>query len=149
MLGSPYTYALSNSELCPYKGVIRWLDVLHSFTAVFIYTVKLISLNIFFVNSYPDATDEELSQLDNVCIICRDEMTSGKKLPCNHIFHAHCLRSWFQRQQSCPTCRMDVLRPTEQQQQQQQRRQAQAQAHPPQQQPQQPPGFPPQGKDIL
>lgn len=61
---------------------------------------------------YPDATPEELQQGDNVCIICREEMTTGcKKLPCNHIFHTSCLRSWFQRQQTCPTCRMDVLRP--------------------------------------
>ncbi|XP_067119818.1 E3 ubiquitin-protein ligase synoviolin A [Centruroides vittatus] len=62
---------------------------------------------------YPDATPEELATVDNVCIICREEMTGGgssKKLPCNHIFHATCLRSWFQRQQTCPTCRMDVLR---------------------------------------
>ncbi|BFZ07996.1 hypothetical protein BsWGS_11035 [Bradybaena similaris] len=60
---------------------------------------------------YPDATAEELSAGDNVCIICREEMTTGcKKLPCNHIFHTSCLRSWFQRQQSCPTCRLEVLR---------------------------------------
>jgi len=26
-----------------------------------------------------------------------------KKLPCGHIFHFHCLRSWLERQQSCPT----------------------------------------------
>jgi hypothetical protein len=38
-------------------------------------------------------------------------MTNAKKLPCNHIFHISCLRSWFQRQQTCPTCRMDVLQP--------------------------------------
>ncbi|KAF2349883.1 Zinc finger RING-type [Trinorchestia longiramus] len=64
---------------------------------------------------YPDATADELQQADNVCIICREEMVvnSGvKKLPCNHLFHALCLRSWFQRQQTCPTCRLDVLRPT-------------------------------------
>ncbi|XP_054712103.1 LOW QUALITY PROTEIN: E3 ubiquitin-protein ligase synoviolin-like [Uloborus diversus] len=64
---------------------------------------------------YPDATAEELATVDNVCIICREEMSgsgSSKKLPCNHIFHASCLRSWFQRQQTCPTCRMDVLRVT-------------------------------------
>lgn len=30
---------------------------------------------------------------------------SIKKLPCDHIFHKSCLRSWFQRQQTCPTCR--------------------------------------------
>ncbi|TRY88710.1 hypothetical protein DNTS_006276 [Danionella cerebrum] len=60
---------------------------------------------------YPDATPEDLQAMDNVCIICREEMVTGaKKLPCNHIFHSSCLRSWFQRQQTCPTCRMDVLR---------------------------------------
>nr|XP_023030277.1 E3 ubiquitin-protein ligase synoviolin A-like [Leptinotarsa decemlineata] len=60
---------------------------------------------------YPDATSEELEAADNVCIICREEMTTAsKKLPCNHIFHTACLRSWFQRQQTCPTCRLNILR---------------------------------------
>lgn len=60
---------------------------------------------------YPDATPEELQAADNVCIICREEMTTAsKKLPCNHIFHTACLRSWFQRQQTCPTCRLNILR---------------------------------------
>ncbi|XP_048518084.1 E3 ubiquitin-protein ligase synoviolin isoform X2 [Dendroctonus ponderosae] len=60
---------------------------------------------------YPDATPEELLATDNVCIICREEMaTACKKLPCNHIFHTSCLRSWFQRQQTCPTCRLNILR---------------------------------------
>ena len=45
---------------------------------------------------YPDATAEELANTDNVCIICREEMVAGsaKKLPCGHIFHRNCLRSW-------------------------------------------------------
>ncbi|XP_071477983.1 E3 ubiquitin-protein ligase synoviolin B-like [Diadema antillarum] len=69
---------------------------------------------------YPDATAEDLASTDNICIICREEMVVAeaggagggacKKLPCGHIFHSSCLRSWFQRQQTCPTCRMDVLR---------------------------------------
>ncbi|XP_045183100.2 E3 ubiquitin-protein ligase synoviolin B-like [Mercenaria mercenaria] len=60
---------------------------------------------------YPDVTTEELQSGDNVCIICREDMVMAcKKLPCNHIFHTSCLRSWFQRQQTCPTCRMEVLR---------------------------------------
>ncbi|XP_037318477.1 E3 ubiquitin-protein ligase synoviolin [Pungitius pungitius] len=76
---------------------------------------------------YPDATAEDLQASDNVCIICREEMVTGaKKLPCNHIFHSSCLRSWFQRQQTCPTCRMDVLRASNNNQ-----TPAQAQAPPP------------------
>ncbi|RDB25352.1 E3 ubiquitin-protein ligase HRD1 [Hypsizygus marmoreus] len=75
---------------------------------------------------YPNATAEELRTIsDRTCIICREEMilhdqgqapnssdgpnTTPKKLPCGHIFHFHCLRSWLERQQSCPTCRRTVL----------------------------------------
>lgn len=78
---------------------------------------------------YPNATQEEMSAMsDHTCIICREEMVlpdpatrdqanppgttapvrdgpnmTPKKLPCGHIFHFHCLRSWLERQQSCPT----------------------------------------------
>ncbi|KAL8972921.1 MAG: hypothetical protein Q9183_000272 [Haloplaca sp. 2 TL-2023] len=82
---------------------------------------------------YPDATVEEISRED-VCIICRenmkawqdsttrgdletprgehrpvDERQRAKKLPCGHLLHFACLRSWLERQQICPTCRMPVL----------------------------------------
>ncbi|XP_035757209.1 E3 ubiquitin-protein ligase synoviolin B, partial [Egretta garzetta] len=43
---------------------------------------------------YPDATPEELQAMDNVCIICREEMVTGaKRLPCNHIFHTRWVRN--------------------------------------------------------
>ena len=82
---------------------------------------------------YPDLTAEELGRVtDTTCIICREEMQvqqSIKRLTCQHIFHKNCLRSWFQRQQTCmfiieilfnsngwihlgPICRTTVLRPT-------------------------------------
>lgn len=32
---------------------------------------------------YPDATPEELAAADNVCIICREEMVTGKQSTCN------------------------------------------------------------------
>ncbi|QQP57846.1 Synoviolinlike [Caligus rogercresseyi] len=60
---------------------------------------------------YGEATPEQLAAADSLCTICRDEMMASetKILPCNHIFHKSCLRSWFQRQQTCPTCRHDVI----------------------------------------
>ncbi|CAL5212721.1 unnamed protein product [Lathyrus oleraceus] len=61
---------------------------------------------------FPDATPEELIASDATCIICREEMVTAKKLICGHLFHVHCLRSWLERQHTCPTCRALVV-PTE------------------------------------
>ncbi|KAH6822437.1 RING/U-box superfamily protein [Perilla frutescens var. hirtella] len=60
---------------------------------------------------FPDATSEELNSSDATCIICREEMTTAKKLLCGHLFHVHCLRSWLERQNTCPTCRAPVVPP--------------------------------------
>ena len=86
---------------------------------------------------YPDATSEEVKRED-CCIICRESMKAWppqsnpevtldndptedtrrpllnqrarpKKLPCGHVLHFACLRSWLERQQKCPTCRAPVL----------------------------------------
>ncbi|KAL8244794.1 hypothetical protein R6Q59_011052 [Mikania micrantha] len=58
---------------------------------------------------FPDATPEELNESDATCIICREEMTTAKRLVCGHLFHVHCLRSWLERQHTCPTCRALVI----------------------------------------
>ncbi|WVZ81433.1 hypothetical protein U9M48_028810 [Paspalum notatum var. saurae] len=58
-----------------------------------------------------DATEEELNASDATCIICREEMTTAKKLLCGHLFHVHCLRSWLERQHTCPTCRAPIIPP--------------------------------------
>lgn len=60
---------------------------------------------------FPDATAEEIDVSDATCIICREEMTTAKKLLCGHLFHVHCLRSWLERQHTCPTCRALVVPP--------------------------------------
>ncbi|XP_047958937.1 ERAD-associated E3 ubiquitin-protein ligase HRD1B-like [Salvia hispanica] len=60
---------------------------------------------------FPDASPEELSVNDATCIICREEMTAAKKLVCGHLFHVNCLRSWLERQNTCPTCRALVIPP--------------------------------------
>jgi E3 ubiquitin-protein ligase synoviolin len=74
------------------------------------------------MEQYPDATAEELGREDT-CIICREEMrpwdpadashverSRAKRLPCGHILHFGCLKSWLERQQVCPTCRRPVAR---------------------------------------
>uniref|UniRef100_A0A7S1TGM3 RING-type E3 ubiquitin transferase n=2 Tax=Compsopogon caeruleus TaxID=31354 RepID=A0A7S1TGM3_9RHOD len=57
---------------------------------------------------FPNATEEELDAADRVCIICREDMQSAKKLNCGHLFHPRCLQSWLKRQRICPTCRAAI-----------------------------------------
>lgn len=74
----------------------------------------------------PTATRDILSNGDNLCIICRDDMYSvedyevqfHKKMPprkypkilkCNHILHMGCLKDWLERSEACPLCRRDVF----------------------------------------
>ncbi|XP_066525044.1 E3 ubiquitin-protein ligase AMFR [Hoplias malabaricus] len=54
------------------------------------------------------ATPEELVANNDDCAICWDSMTSARKLPCGHLFHNSCLRSWLEQDTSCPTCRMSL-----------------------------------------
>ncbi len=58
---------------------------------------------------YADATAAELHALDDVCVICRDPMQTAKKLPCGHMFHSFCLRTWLESHHNCPTCRRELL----------------------------------------
>lgn len=56
-----------------------------------------------------DNEECEIDEQERICIICREIMIVGKKLPgCGHVFHAHCLKGWLMHQQSCPTCRSDI-----------------------------------------
>jgi E3 ubiquitin-protein ligase synoviolin len=58
---------------------------------------------------YPNATAEEIAR-DPQCIICYDDMAEeAKKLPCGHIFHKHCLKSWMERNNKCPYCNKQTL----------------------------------------
>ncbi|KAL2268541.1 hypothetical protein VTJ83DRAFT_3387 [Remersonia thermophila] len=79
------------------------------------------------MSQYPDATAEDLGREDT-CIICREEMrpwnpadptqverSRAKKLPCGHVLHFGCLKSWLERQQVCPTCRRPVAQEGQQQ----------------------------------
>lgn len=59
-----------------------------------------------------DATEADLERVGGSCIICREDMSLSeglKKLRCGHVFHVACLRSWLERQQTCPICRNSIL----------------------------------------
>ncbi|KAJ2191895.1 hypothetical protein IW144_005124 [Coemansia sp. RSA 522] len=57
---------------------------------------------------FPDATKADILRFNDRCSICREILVTAKKLPCEHLFHRSCLRSWLVRHLSCPTCRITL-----------------------------------------
>ena len=70
--------------------------------------IKYMQLTRNLDSRFSDATPEELTEAGN-CLVCREDLTHGKKLRCGHVFHLDCLRMWLQHQQSCPLCRYSIL----------------------------------------
>ncbi|XP_072855402.1 E3 ubiquitin-protein ligase RNF139 [Pogona vitticeps] len=61
------------------------------------------------INSLPEVKGEQLREIDDVCAICYHEFTTSARItPCNHYFHALCLRKWLYIQDSCPMCHQKV-----------------------------------------
>lgn len=58
--------------------------------------------------SFAMADKEDIEKNSDYCAICWNEMTQARKLPCNHLFHNCCLRSWLERDTTCPTCRKPI-----------------------------------------
>ena len=56
-------------------------------------------------SKFENATQEEIEEFNDECAICWDTMENARKLPCGHLFHNSCLRSWLEQDTSCPTCR--------------------------------------------
>jgi hypothetical protein len=59
--------------------------------------------------------EEGHDQDDSSCTICFVPLLDGDRigaLPCNHLFHADCLKSWLRRRNVCPLCQaQDVATP--------------------------------------
>jgi hypothetical protein len=50
-------------------------------------------------------------QESNECVICLEKLTEGEealRVPCGHVFHDACIRSWLGNSNQCPTCRYEL-----------------------------------------
>eukprot|EP00656_Telonema_subtile_P040845 TRINITY_DN4592_c0_g1_i4.p1 TRINITY_DN4592_c0_g1~~TRINITY_DN4592_c0_g1_i4.p1 ORF type:complete len:242 (-),score=55.78 TRINITY_DN4592_c0_g1_i4:241-966(-) len=59
---------------------------------------------------FPQATPEEIKEYNDMCMICLDQMDTGRRTRCGHLFHLECLVGWLEAQAgaastSCPKCR--------------------------------------------
>ena len=56
-----------------------------------------------------DGDDENENSL--MCTVCQEEYDDDTEilcLPCTHLFHGKCIKSWLENSKDCPNCRTDV-----------------------------------------
>jgi hypothetical protein len=59
-----------------------------------------------------DANSQEEGRGTNSCAICLVEIEEGDivgDIPCHHVFHKECLKSWLQRSNRCPLCQQEGI----------------------------------------
>ena len=61
------------------------------------------------MNALPNATQEEIEDLRDICAICLDELKAAKVTPCKHYFHTMCLKKWLNVQNKCPMCHTTIV----------------------------------------
>ena len=72
--------------------------------------IILDNLNVVIING-----KEAFFHSDNLCVICQEKYQLGDRyiiLPCIHNYHEECIKTWFLRNNKCPTCN-HVLSPNE------------------------------------
>ncbi|GME95790.1 unnamed protein product [Ambrosiozyma monospora] len=113
-IGLIYAYTIPvNFTRDGYLAVIKLIEQLKDL-------IYLIRARRELERNLKDATEEDLER-DDLCIICRDDMSLDqptnhhrnfpKKLNCGHVLHYGCLKSWLEMSHVCPTCRREVFKP--------------------------------------
>lgn len=101
--------------LCAFTGSLR-LVMLSCFTNIRIKYKELrenylrpLQEEMSRLAGYRSATPGEVREHDDVCAICLTPMTSARITPCQHYFHADCLRRCLKESNKCPICQYHFL----------------------------------------
>ena len=73
-----YTHTHTQLWVCDSEVIVFFRSFKKAFNDVILSRRAIRNMNTL----YPDATPEELAAADNVCIICREEMVTGKHSTC-------------------------------------------------------------------
>ncbi|XP_060536072.1 RING finger protein 145 homolog [Cylas formicarius] len=61
------------------------------------------------LGQFREATTEEIVYCDDVCAVCLGTMERARVTPCQHMFHASCLRQCLNNSNNCPICKREYV----------------------------------------
>ena len=69
---------------------------------------------VYKLKCLPEVKGENLSENNNICLICFQEIKIGKMLGCGHAYHQNCIRTWIESNSTnvalikCPKCKKPI-----------------------------------------
>lgn len=73
-------------------------------------TKRIVSTERALNKRLPVVDMRDFPNVDNTCLVCREQITKGRLMPCGHTFHEECIKPWLIEQGTCPACFKDVLK---------------------------------------
>lgn len=58
---------------------------------------------------FRQASADEIENCDDVCAVCLSTMERARVTPCQHMFHANCLRQCLKTSYNCPMCKREYI----------------------------------------
>ena len=92
-------WTLMNTSKLKSKFILAICSKLHNLSSMNLSTDLLVDL-------FYDTVLERAEEIE--CPICVCEHTTSIKLHCNHVFCEDCIKTWMNRNPTCPLCRADV-----------------------------------------
>lgn len=72
-------------------------------------SLKVLNRERNVILQFRSATKSELKNFEDICAVCLADMKSARVTPCQHLFHADCLRRCLQTSNFCPLCKREFV----------------------------------------
>ena len=78
---------------------------------ILLYVQKMNAISNLEKYTYIQSSSSTTSNNDDkpLCTICLHEVTDGKVLPCEHVFHLFCIKEWMYTNENCPSCKAKII----------------------------------------
>ncbi|KAJ6253696.1 ring-h2 finger protein atl51-related [Anaeramoeba flamelloides] len=93
-----------------YKSYLILTSIKHRFI-LFLNRLRVVKLKNIQTSTLDDEEWSKIVQNKEICTICREVLVNKEitlKLPCNHLFHCKCIKSWVDVKNTCPICNQQI-----------------------------------------
>lgn len=108
-IASTSVFLLPSLYFCKYRYIVMalYFNMYLRYKHLYLHELKDLRQEQKVLIPFRHATIEELNGFDDICAVCLSPMKFARVTPCQHLFHANCLRQCLKASNNCPICKQD------------------------------------------